>query len=143
MAATESGKSQSLLTGAIILAVMLALWGTVQFWDAESTYQRQSADPYRIADQAARFEGFRGSVPADSILGYLTDVPTDDILESSMFSAAQYTLAPRLLERSDAYGLVLGNFTKPADFAAIGEQHKLRLERDFGNGVVLFRREGK
>jgi hypothetical protein len=80
-------------------------------------------------------------VSANAILGYLTDIPTEDILATSMFLAAQYELAPRILQKSDAFDAVLGNFTRPADFASLGRQHGLRLDRDFGNGVVLFRRE--
>jgi hypothetical protein len=37
--------------------------------------------------------------------------------------------------------LVLGNFTRPADFAAAGRSQGLRQQQDFGNGVVLFRRD--
>ncbi len=130
-----------MITGAVILAAALSLFGSIQYWDAESAYQRQSPDPYRVADQAARFEEFRVSVPDGATLGYLTDVPADGILASSMFFGAQYALAPRLLQKGDSYNLVLGNFAKPADFRLVGSQHGLSLERDFGNGVVLFRRE--
>jgi hypothetical protein len=134
--------AKSLVTGGVILAAALSLFGSIQYWDAETTYQHQSPDPYRVADQAVRLEAFRDSVPADAILGYLTDAPAEGTLASSMFFAAQYALAPRLLQKGDSYDLVLGNFTKPADFASVGKQHGLRVERDFGNGVVLFRREG-
>ena len=128
-------------TTAVLLAAALSLWGSIQYSGAESAYQRQSPDLYRIADQAARFAELRATVPANAILGYLTDVPAEDILATSMFLAAQYELAPRVLQRGDSFEAVLGNFTRPADFASLGRQHGLRLERDFGNGVVLFRRE--
>ena len=130
-------------TGALLLAAALSIWGSVQYWNAESAYQRQSPDPYRIADQSVRFAGFRAVVPAAAILGYLTDAPAADTLATAMFLSAQYDLAPRILQKSDASDVVLGNFTKPADFASIGRQHGLRLERDFGNGVVMFRREAR
>ena len=136
-----NGKMATSVTGAILLAAALSLWGSVQYWSAESAYQRQSPDPYRIADQAARFAELRAAVPANAILGYLTDVPAADTLATAMFLSAQYDLAPRILQKSATLHLVLGNFTKPADFAAVGRGHGLRLERDFGNGVVLFRRE--
>jgi hypothetical protein len=51
-------------------------------------------------------------------------------------------LAPRLLEKTTNHQQVLGNFTRPADFAAIGRQYGLSLQHDFGNGVVLYRRDG-
>jgi hypothetical protein len=124
-----------------MLACVLSLIGSLLYWVNESTYQRQSPDPYRIADQAARFAGLRGAVPVDAIVGYLADLPPEDTTAQVMFLAAQYHLAPRLLQKRDDYDFVLGNFTRPADFASIGRQHGLRIERDFGNGVVLFRKE--
>ena len=77
-------------------------------------------------------------IPADAVLGYLTDAAPGSEVSDSMFLAAQYTLAPRLLDKKTNYRQVLGNFTRPADFAAIGRQYGLSLQRDFGNGVVLF-----
>ena len=56
-----------------------------------------------------------------------------------MFLAALYTLAPRLLEKRTDSSQVLGYFTRPADFAVVGSQYNLSIERDFGNGVVLYR----
>jgi hypothetical protein len=58
-----------------------------------------------------------------------------------MTLGAQYVLAPRLIEKGATDDRVIGNFTRPADFAALGQSYRLRLERDFGNGVVLFRKE--
>src|SRR5947209_2641638 len=126
MAATKSNQSTLLITGGMLLAAALSLAGAIQYWSAESAYQRQSADQYRIADQAARLAGVRDAVPANAVLGYLTDRPADDTLATSMFFAAQYALAPRLLQKSQTQDLVLGNFTKPADFAAPGREHGLR-----------------
>lgn len=133
--------STSLVRAAVLIAAALAFLGAVQFWDAETAYERQSPDPYRIADQAVRLADLRAAVPPNAVLGYLADVPFEDTLGSSMYFAAQYQLAPRILERTEAADLVFGNFTRPADFAALGRARGLLLQRDFGNGVVLFRRE--
>jgi hypothetical protein len=40
-------------------------------------------------------------------------------------------------------GWVLGNFSQPVDYAGFGAKRGLTLARDFGNGVVLYRRAGK
>jgi len=125
----------------VLLAAGLALWGVVEYFGFESSYQQQNSDPYQIAAQSARFESFREVVARDAVLGYLTDVAPDSVAEDIMFQSAQYALAPRILERATSYRSVLGNFTHPEDFAAIGRQHGLSLERDFGNGVVLYRGE--
>lgn len=125
----------------VALAALLALWGSFAYLRFESNYQQQYRDPYEVAAQVSRFETFGTAVPEKAILGYLTDLAPGSITADAMFGAAQYVLAPRLLQKSTEYDLVLGNFTKPSDFAALGSAHGLRLERDFGNGVVLFRRE--
>jgi serine/threonine protein kinase len=124
-------------------AAALSLWGALQYRNNESTYQRQSPDPFRIAEQEARFANLRAAVPTGAVLAYLTDRPAEDANAVSMFFAAQYHLAPRLLQKTAAGALVLGNFTRPADLAAVGREHGLRIERDFGNGVVLFRRKAR
>jgi hypothetical protein len=126
---------------AVLISAMLASWGVFQAYSSESAYQQQYRDPYLVAAQTTRFEGFREAVPADSILGYLTDAQPGSVTSDAMFLTAQYTLAPRLLERNQKHQQVLGNFSRPADFAALGRQYGLRLDHDFGNGVVLFRTE--
>jgi hypothetical protein len=120
----------------------MSLWGAVQHFGAESEYQKQARDPQQIAAQAARLEGIRAAAPENAVLGYLTDVDLNAVAGQVMFNAAQYVLAPRLIRHDAESDWALGNFTRPADFAAAGRAHGLRVERDFGNGVVLFRREG-
>ena len=99
-------------------------------------------DPYQIAAQTVRLEGVRAELPEGVQIGYLTDLDPGSIGDSSMFNAAQYILAPRILKKDTEEPQVLGNFSRPADFAAIGRRHGLRIEREFLNGVVLFRKEG-
>ena len=132
----------------VVVAAALALWGVLEYFGFEGSYQEQYRDPYQIAAQSARLESFREAVAADAVLGYLTDAAPGSEVSDSIFLAAQYTLAPRLLaketnDKKTSYQQVLGNFTRPADFAAIGRQHGLSLEHDFGNGVVLYRGDSR
>ena len=122
----------------VLVAAVLALWGVLEYFGFEASYQEQYRDPYQIAGQSARLENFRETVAADEVLGYLTDAAPGSVVSDSMFLAAQYALAPRILDRKTNYHQVLGNFTRPADFAAIGRQYGLSLQRDFGDGVVLY-----
>ena len=132
----------------VLVAAVLALWGVLEYFGFEGTYQEQYRDPYQIAAQSVRLEDFREAVAADGVLGYLTDADSGSVVSDSMFLAAQYTLAPRLLaketnDKKTNYQQVLGNFTHPGDFAAIGRQYGLSLQRDFGNGVVLYRGDSR
>jgi hypothetical protein len=129
------------IQAAVVLAALLSLWGSFEYSGLESAYQQQYHDPYQIAAQFTRFGQLQSAVPDQAILGYLTDADPGSVLAEAMFNGAQYALAPRLLQKNPALDLVLGNFTKPGDFAAIGRSHGLRVERDFGSGVILFRRE--
>ena len=126
----------------VAAAALLSLWGVVEYFGFETAYQKQNRDPYQIAAQSVRLEGARASLPDGATIGYLTDLEPGSVAASAMFNAAQYVLAPRILKKDREEPQVLGNFSRPADLAAIGRQHGLRIERDFQNGVVLFRKEG-
>ena len=125
----------------LVAAGLICLWGAVEYSAAESAYQHQNHDPYLVADQFPRFAALASAVPKDEVLGYLSDAQEGSVADGVLFTSATYVLAPRLVERSVAHDYVLGNFTRPADFAAVGRGVGLRLQQDFGNGVVLFRKD--
>ena len=129
------------LMASIVISALLCLIGSVEYYRFESAYQEQNRDPYLISAQFVRFEPLLSSVSQRAELGYLTDAQPGSVTDSAMFLGAQYVLAPRLLSKGAANEWVLGNFSRPADFAAVGRSNGLRLQQDFGNGVVLFRRD--
>lgn len=141
--AEQASKLPPIVHAAAAVTALLSLWGVYEYARFESSYQQQFHDPYKVAAQYSRFEAPQAAVPENAALGYLTDLAPGSIVASTMFDGAQYVLAPRLLQQSTAYDLVLGNFSKPADFAALGRQHGLRVEHDFGDGVMLYRREAR
>ena len=98
----------------VFLAAALALWGVMEYFGFEASYLQEYRDPYRIAAQSVRLDSFREAVAPDAILGYLTDAEPGSVAGDAMFQAAQYTLAPRILEREVSYRQVFGNFTRPA-----------------------------
>jgi hypothetical protein len=125
----------------VAAAVALSMWGVVEYFGFETANQRQSRDPYQVAAQATRLDGIPALVPEDAVLGYVTDLEPGSVGAMAIFNATQYTLAPRILRQDAAQSRVLGNFAHPADFSALGRQHGLSIERDFHNGIVLFRRD--
>lgn len=125
----------------VAVAAALSMWGAVEYFGFETACQAQSRDPYHVAAQAERLAGIPALAPDDAILGYMTDLELGTPAAWAMFNAAQYALAPRILRQDTAPNRVLGNFAHPADFGALGRQHSLSIERDFGNGIVLFRRD--
>jgi len=125
----------------VAIAALLCLWGSFASYGVEADFQKEYRDPYLISAQFARFGGALSSIPENARIGYITDTPPGSAANSAMFLGAQYVLAPRLLIRGAGEALVLGNFTRPADFASVGRSQGLRLQQDFGQGVVLFRKE--
>jgi hypothetical protein len=126
-------------SGSVAIAALLCLWGTIEFFAFELNYQRKFRDQFEMSQQLSRFEKVPVALPEDAVVGYLTDLQHGTLNADAMFGEAQYALAPRILQWGTGHGWVLGNFTGSGPFT--GDQHGLRLERDFGNGVVLFRRE--
>ncbi len=100
------------------------------------------ADPFRISAAKERFSGARELLPRTTPIGYLTDMPMRDNTGTVAYMAARYAIAPRALVPSGktATEWAIGNFAHPADFAAIGAQSGYGIVRDFGNGVVVYRR---
>ena len=125
----------------VAAAVALSMWGVIEYFGFEAAWQKQSRDPYQIAAQSSRLAGAAAAVPDSAVLGYTTDLEPGSVAALAMFNAAQYALTPRLILQNAAQPRVLGNFARPADYAAIGRRYGLLLERDFQNGVVLFRKD--
>jgi hypothetical protein len=125
----------------VVAACLLCIWGAAQHYRFESAYQQQNRDRFLIAEQFTRFASLLRAVPEQTELGYLTDVPPGSAEDGALLLSAQYVLAPRLLAKTGSHEWVLGNFTHPGDFVGIGRNNGLRLQQDFGNGVVLYRRE--
>ncbi|HEV3331549.1 MAG TPA: hypothetical protein VG096_11240 [Bryobacteraceae bacterium] len=125
----------------IAVAILLCLWGVFQSYAFESEYQRQSPDPYQISAQFMRLAPVLSTLPENTVLGYVTDAEAGSTSDSALLASAEYVLAPRLLTRGTNHDWVLGNFTRPADFAAFGKSLGLRMQQDCGNGVVLYRKE--
>ena len=104
----------------MVIAILLCLWGSFSSYGSESDLQQQNRDPYLVSLQFTRFAGALSSIPEGAEIGYITDAPPGSGADTGMFLSAQYVLAPRLLKRGPAQESVLGNFSRPADFASVG-----------------------
>lgn len=128
------------LWGALIVAV-LALAGALSSYQAAENYGEQYPDAYGVARAGQRFAAAVQMLPPSGVIGYLSDLPKSENAGVAAFLAAQYALAPRALTQdATPTEWVVGNFARPADFAALGAKSRLTVVRDFGNGVVLYRR---
>lgn len=101
-----------------------------------------------------RFKELRRMLPQNAVVGYVTDeelsdedgyiISPDDIYESKAvwqhYILTQYSLAPVIVANTTENQLVVGNFKDPYIRPSIS---KMLLLKDFGNGVILFKRELK
>jgi hypothetical protein len=145
MRASKHAESRSgVVTVVCLVVAVLAVFGELDSYRAVSAYNRQFPDAYGAGRAQIRFEPVLSRFPISAELGYITDL-TPSGAYSAAFLAAQYALAPRqlvMLGPRTRPEWVLGNFTKPLDFAAAGAAQGYELSSDLGNGVVLFRRRG-
>jgi hypothetical protein len=134
-------------TGAALLLILLYAGVSTLRWVQRATAWPAGSAQDEITAYESRFRLLRSALPARGVVGYVGHpeptgaTPRDSnaaaLLHFRRYLLAQYSLAPVLLIKSTDHDLIVGNFdpgstpTAPPGF---------RLVRDFGDGVVLFRR---
>jgi hypothetical protein len=140
-------------SGAICIVVALALASQVNLRRTVHFRNRFYQDPwmtYTVGIGPERFQEVIAMVPPTAVVGYVSDLPViqgmttgtpADYRGAVWFATTRTALAPRLLVpyHEGQEGWIVGNFSKPIDPDQLERQFKLRLVRDFGSGVVLFR----
>lgn len=137
----------------IILIVILSCYAILSpAWQKLlSFHDLPEADPVTIHE--ARIAQLRPLLPAAGVLGYASTVENSEIFAAektftnveflAQYVLTQYTLAPRIVRNSPDLPLVVGNFIDGPPAPGFLEKHGLVLLRDFGDGLVLYRRETK
>ena len=101
-------------------------------------YDRQAPDP--IATYEKKFFELKSYLADHQVVGYISDYAENSKAGGSAYSMAQYVLAPTILVRGARRNVVVGHFQHPPLDIKRYEQEKLSLFKDFGNGVILFKR---
>jgi len=106
-------------------------------------------DPVTIHE--ARIMQLKGSLPPSGEVGYVTTVENDRIFAAekalrnveylAQYALTQYTLAPLIVRNSPELPLVIGNFLDGPPPPGFLEQNRLVPLKDFGEGLILYRRE--
>ena len=128
------------------VASLLCLAASLEYYSTITEFYRRNPDPMEVADQERRLALVRADLPEVAIVGYFSDLPMDKSSGPAAFFQALYTMAPRLLVPetvSRQPELVLGNFHMRPDLGQLEREHGLKLVKDYGGGVRLFRRGGK
>ena len=129
------------LTAGIGGVVLLCIFTAFQSYRTAEADAQAYRDPYMVNAQPERLRGAISYLPEHAEVGYLSDLSFEATNGSVAHFGIMYALAPRLVTRSaDRHEWVVGNFSHPLDYAAAGAAHRLEVVKDFGNGIVLFRR---
>ena len=92
--------------------------------------------PDEVAQRSdLRFARLKAALPQRGVIGYVGEAGESGV---PAYYLAQYALAPLVLDRSPNHPFVVGNFPSTASAPSIA---KLRLVKDFGDGVLLFSAE--
>ena len=113
-------------------------------------FTTHSGDP--ISGYEKRFTGLRQVLPRKGAVGYISDVPApfmrgdggpNDNRRFGTLYLTQYVLSPVIVYDTSQYPLVVGNFhSSPHPSSELLKSLRLRPIANYGNGVVLFKREG-
>jgi hypothetical protein len=130
---------------ALFLVLLYAGASSIR-WLAHAVQWPVAASSDEISAHERRFEALRSALPKHGTVGYLgSPQPTARTPEEASSAAlphfrryllAQYTLAPVILIEGTGSELVVGDFDTGTPSAPPG----LSIVRDFGDGLVLFRR---
>lgn len=106
-------------------------------------------DPVTIHEE--RIGQLRGSLPSRGDIGYVTTLESEKIFAEekaflnvehlAQYVLTQYTLVPRIVRNSPRFPLVVGNFLDGPPPSAIIEKNRLIPVKDFGDGLILYRRD--
>lgn len=130
---------------AVILVVFSALLANFNLLFSKSTALKLNLlgrDSMTLYE--SRYEQLKKILPRHGIVGYISNLKTDDIRFDPGFGQyyfTQYALAPLVVAQSSEQFLVIGNFQGSASVIPAVVTNMV-LVKDFGNGIMLFRREG-
>jgi len=143
--ADRTRMNSALARAAIVMVAALATAAALNFYrtvDEKSLRYHLARETQYIVASPERFREVIAIVPTEAEVGYFSDLTTSSSDGYLWFDGARYALAPRLVvpyESLQKKDWILGNFSKPVDLAQIERENHLKLVRDFGSGVVLFR----
>ena len=85
-------------------------------------------------------------MPSHGVVGYISNEQAEDIrfdAGAAEYYLTQYALTPLVVAYSPNYPFVVGNFRQAVIDPQMYTSKDLVPLKDFGNGVVLFRRAGR
>jgi hypothetical protein len=128
------------------IAAALALvsaWGAGGRNDLRTSYWAwlKRSQPDAVTQTEQRLRPASAALPRHGVVGYLSDEDSYTTPGMRRYYLTQYALAPLVVSRSARKEFVLGNFKEPSMAGELARENGLSLERDFGGGLMVFRRK--
>jgi hypothetical protein len=139
-------RSPRMRVGLLLIGVFLGLSELQALRTAFGTY-RAIERPDEVSRHEARFQAVKPALPGHGVVGYVSDEPPPSVDLASAaarqsfkrYLLTQYALVPIVLSRGPDGELVVGDFTASAPDGVLTPPGFVMV-KDFGGGVVLFRR---
>jgi len=143
-------KASQRLNLGVILVVLFSLTSQVRLVGENFVFSKPIGRD-NISSYEKRFLELKKLLPSYGLIGYITepkvvnaqDLKLAQTVDAAEFYLTQYTLSPVILSNSLKQGLVVGNFHSGIKDNSFLKDKKLILIQDFGNGVMLFKRDIK
>ena len=130
------------VAGVVAVCVLSCVAGFEAYIDT-ADYHAAQKDTFIVGQTFWRFAGAIPLLPRGEMVGYLTDLEPGSVQNTTAFLAAQYALAPNLLVSLDPrvkVNWVVGNYSQETDAQQTAKIFGMQVAKDFGNGVVVFRK---
>lgn len=93
-----------------------------------------------VALYEQRYAPLRAALPPRATVGYVTDLPGENMQAWTEFAMLQYAVAPVIVVKRADLPLVIGNLHAAQAIVPVILEHRLRVDRDLGLGVFLLKR---
>jgi hypothetical protein len=127
---------------ALVLLVLTASYTNLSYTRDNRGFDRRSIGKDEVTMYDRRFEELRKALPKRGLVGYVHD-QTDEVETIKAYYLTQYALAPIMVVHGIEPDLVVGNFSYPSEETGKSVPDDLIPIQNFGNGVILFRKEAR
>lgn len=131
---------------AIILLIFFALLSNLRLFRQTLNFAPKPLGTDEITLYEKRFAELKKILPYHGAVGYISNKQAEDIrfdVTAAEYYLTQYALTPLVVVYSSNYPLVVGNFRQAVIDPQTYTSRNLVPLKDFGNGVMLLRRERK
>ena len=145
----EKPRNRRRLTAAVFSLALLFTMSNVTLLLKKVSFQIGPINTHSHSRYQKKFEALKQILPPHGTVGYISDEFFWEKKDNNVsrnakghYRLTRYTLAPLIVANNIDHKLVVGNFHSPIPYNKLQEKG-LVLIKEFGNGVMLFRKDPK